>query len=90
MASELTKEAVYDADRRDRRGWTLQRSPGLSRREALAQLGGLALGGAAAASGVSWPRRAFGQDAPPGVVKPTPENIFRMSPTRRCRSGSAN
>jgi DMSO/TMAO reductase YedYZ molybdopterin-dependent catalytic subunit len=83
MVRDLRDEAVFDAERRERRLWMLQRGSGLSRREALAQLGWLALGGAALASGVSLPRRAFAQAAPPAVVKPTPENIFRTLNTNR-------
>jgi DMSO/TMAO reductase YedYZ molybdopterin-dependent catalytic subunit len=82
MGRDLRDEATYDAERRERRLWMLQRSAGLSRRQALSQLGGLALGGAALASGVS-PRRAFGQAAPAPVVKPTPESIFRTLNTNR-------
>lgn len=83
MASDLKNEAVYEAERRERRLWALQRSSGLSRREVLVQLGRLALGGAALASGVSLPRRASGQDAASAVVKPTPENVFRILNTNR-------
>ena len=82
MSSELKQESVYDLERRERRLWTLQRE-GLSRREALARLGWMALGGAAVASGISLPRIARGQAAAPAVVKPTPENIFRTLNTNR-------
>lgn len=83
MGDALKNEAQYDADRRDRRLWTLQRDAGISRRGALARLGLSAIGGAAMAWGVTGDRRAFAQDAPPAVVKPTPEDTFRILNTNR-------
>jgi sulfane dehydrogenase subunit SoxC len=84
MVDALKNEASYDADRRDRWLWKLQQAEGISRRQALARLGLSALGGAAFAWGVGGPRRAFAQDAPsPAVVKPTPEDTFRILNTNR-------
>lgn len=79
----IKDEVVYEAERFERRLWQLQRGTGMSRRDALARLGQLALGGAALASGISLPRLARGQDSPPPVVKPTPDNIFRSLNTNR-------
>ena len=79
----IKDEAVYDAARFERRLWQLQRGTGMSRRDALARLGQLALGGAALASGLSLPRMARGQEPPPPVVKPTPDSIFRTLNTNR-------
>jgi sulfane dehydrogenase subunit SoxC len=84
MRDSLKNEASYDADRRDRWLWKLQRAEGISRRQALGRLGLSALGGAAFAWGIGGPRRAFAQEAaPPAVVKPTPEDTFRILNTNR-------
>jgi DMSO/TMAO reductase YedYZ molybdopterin-dependent catalytic subunit len=82
MRDAMKNEASYDADRRDRRLWKLQQE-GVSRREALARLGLSALGGAALAWGLGGSRRAFAQSTPPAVVKPTPEDTFRILNTNR-------
>lgn len=82
-SKDLLQEAVYDAERRERRLWQLQRGTGLSRRQALMQLGKAAFGGAALASGLALPGRASGQTPSPAVVKPTPESVFRILNTNR-------
>jgi sulfane dehydrogenase subunit SoxC len=82
VGSGLKQEAVYEADRWQRRLWQLQRQGKLTRRAALERLSWALLGGAAVGAGVSTPRRAFGQEAP-GVIKPTPEQSFRILNTNR-------
>jgi DMSO/TMAO reductase YedYZ molybdopterin-dependent catalytic subunit len=79
----LKNEAVYDAERWQRRLWSLERSGALTRRQALQRLGLSALGGAALAAGLSAPRRALAQATVPAVVKPTPEESFRILNTNR-------
>jgi len=83
MRNALKNEAQYDAERLDRAIWRLRRTESISRREALTRLGLSALGGAALAAGLSGSRRAFAQDAPPAVIKPTPEDTFRILNTNR-------
>lgn len=82
MRDFLKNEAQYDADRLERALHRLQRTESLSRRQALTRLGLTALGGAALAAGFPG-RRALAQDTPPTVVKPTPEEIFRILNTNR-------
>lgn len=74
-------ERTYEAERFDQRLWRLERKERLTRREALASLGLIGAGAALATSGFA--RRALAQDAPPAVVKPTPEDTFRILNTNR-------
>lgn len=83
MRDALRNEALYDAERWQQRLWSLEREHGLSRRQALARLALGALGGAAVALGLGAPRRAFAQSAAPTIVKPTPEDTFRILNTNR-------
>lgn len=83
MRDGLKNEALYDAERADRWLWKQQRAGGISRRQALARLGASALAGAA----FGWApghRGAFAQQPPPpSVLKPTPEDTFRILNTNR-------
>jgi DMSO/TMAO reductase YedYZ molybdopterin-dependent catalytic subunit len=83
MRDALKDEALYDAERWQRRLWSREKQGGLSRRQALARLGLGTLGGAAMLSGFGAPRRAFAQSAAPTIVKPTPEDTFRILNTNR-------
>src|SRR5688572_13412609 len=82
--ASLGDEAAYEALRRNQRIWRLTREQRLSRRAALEQLARGALASAAVASGFSWSRPLQAQEAPlPPIVKPTPEDAFRILGTNR-------
>jgi DMSO/TMAO reductase YedYZ molybdopterin-dependent catalytic subunit len=84
MRDELKNESFYTADRWQRRLWSLAKAGKVSRRGALERLALSALGGAALSLGVGAPRRARAQEAtPPVVLKPTPEESFRILNTNR-------
>lgn len=83
MRNTLKNEAQYDAERLDRALSRLQRAESIPRREALRRLGLAAFGGAALAYGFPGRRSAFAQEAPPTIVKPTPEDTFRILNTNR-------
>src|SRR5688572_12944418 len=83
MRDELKTEALYEANRWHRRLWALERTGKLSRRQALEKLALAALGGAAVCAGLGSTRRAFAQEALPSIVKPTPEESFRILNTNR-------
>lgn len=79
MNHNFQSEQDYDRDRFDRHVWGQQRATGLSRREVLRNLAGLAAG--VTAFGAS-PLRSLGQ-APSPIVKPTPADKFRALGTNR-------
>src|SRR3954449_11185617 len=79
MNNDFKSEQAYDQDRFDRYVWRRQRATGLTRRQVLKDLAGLAAG---VSTFGSLPLRAYGQ-APPPIVKPTPPDKFRILGTNR-------
>ena len=75
----MNGERDYDQDRFEYRVWERQRATGLSRRQVIKNLAGLAVGASAIGSLRS---RSYGQ-SPPTIVKPTPPEKFRILGTNR-------
>jgi DMSO/TMAO reductase YedYZ molybdopterin-dependent catalytic subunit len=79
MAQTFRNEQHYDRDRLERHVWARQRAMGLTRRQMMTRLAGVAAGAAAFGA---LPVRSFAQALPP-IVKPTPEDVFRILGTNR-------
>ncbi|MCY2966602.1 MAG: sulfite oxidase [Planctomycetota bacterium] len=77
--NNFKNEQDYDQDRFERHVWSQQSATGLSRRQVIKNLAGLAAG---VATFGALPMPTYGQALPP-IVKPTPADKFRTLGTNR-------